>query len=414
MKLQNANSELEDFIMSLSCSTVNDLFARLSNQFSVDIHERYSSEDPWGRLIRVGKFPLGMGTTLTEITTERVLSGSFENSWTDVAVSSGGAPGVGANPNPDLLSFGETLRSWNLQERSYTTPCLNLDDLKTSFQVEDQVQKTVSQLTQLTKTVLSNRRRAEYMRLVPKISCGVDAIGVTHANIDDTFPAPTSILVQGLLDVLRVVSIRNGAAKDALGMENGSPVLGLITSAETSRALLRNNPDLRQDLRYANPSELIAPLGVDRSYGGFYHLWDIEIPRFTYTPGAGAGLKWARVYPFVQSVVSGQSKWEPNPAYEVAAYELSYIFHPNVYEEAVQQVGPSIPGADFKDFPYYYSGQFFWLNILNEQTNPLGKVGRWLGMFRNGSKPIAPYLGAAIMHLRCVTDSISYTGCVSA
>jgi len=399
--------------MALSCATVNDVFQRLSNQFSVDIHERYSAEDPWGRLLRVGKFPLGKGTTLTEITTERVMSGSFEDDWTNVGVSNGGAvTSDTANPqNAEDLSFGETLRNWNLQSKSYKTPCLNLDDLKTSFEVEDQVEKTVNQLTQMTKRVLSNRRRAEYLRLVPKISCGVDAIGVSHATIDDNFPLPTSVLVQGLLDVLRVVMIRNGAAKDALGMENGAPVLGLITSAETSRNLLRQNPDLRQDLHFANPSELIAPLGVERSYGGFYHIWDIEIPRYNFVSENGTGLKWVRIYPFVKVVVNGQTSWEPNAAYEATTYELSYIFHPNVYEEAVQQVGPNIPGADFKDFPYYYSGQFFWLNILDITNNPLGKIGRWMGIFCSGSRPLAPFLGAAIMHLRCPNDIIQYLGC---
>jgi hypothetical protein len=60
--------------MAITCSTVNDLFSRETNRFSVDVHERYSVDGPWGRLVRVGKFPQGMGTTLTEITVERVIN----------------------------------------------------------------------------------------------------------------------------------------------------------------------------------------------------------------------------------------------------------------------------------------------------------------------------------------------------
>ena len=139
--------------MSITCSTVNDLFQRETNRFSVDVHERYSVEGPWGRLVRVGKFPQGMGTTLNEITIERVLSGSFENNWSDVGTSSGTASS-GCVPAPSDLAFGQTVRSWNLKSVAYQTPCICLDDLKTAFSIESQIAKTVEQLTQLTKTVL--------------------------------------------------------------------------------------------------------------------------------------------------------------------------------------------------------------------------------------------------------------------
>jgi hypothetical protein len=387
--------------MAITCSTVNDLFQRETNRFSVDVHERYSVDGPWGRLVRVGKFPQGMGVTLSEITVERVLSGSFENSWSDVGTSNGTSSN-GCVPAPNDLSFGQTIRTWNLQTKSYQTPCICLDDLKTAFQIENQIAKTVTQLTQLTKTVLDNRRRSEYLRLVSKVASGYNT---EYASLKDV-PPTVNQLAQDQLDELRVRLIRDGAGHNALGKENGTPVLGLITSPETSRQLLRNNSELRQDLRYATPSELIAPLGVERSFGGFYHMADLEVPRFNYTVGTNDpnNGNWVQVYPFVQSSTNTGYKWEPNPAYNTAAYEAAYIFHPDVYEEAVQQVGPNIPGAAFDDYPYYYSGQFFWLNIRDAVNNPLGKIGRWMSVFTSGSRPIAPYLGRVILHKRCAND----------
>jgi hypothetical protein len=408
--------------LAISCATVNDIFERETGRFNVDIYERYSVDGPWGRLVRVGKFPLGMGTSLNELTVERVLSGNFENQWANVSTSSGlGSPNntAGCNPVPNTLAFGQTVRNWQLQTQSYQTPCICLDDLKTSFQIEAQVGKTVEQLTQLTKTVLDNRRRSEYLRIVGKTVAGdVTATVYQSAAINGTtvpnalytaastpIPAPTSKLTQDLLDVLRVQLIRDGAGHNALGKENGVPVLGLITSPETSRDLLRNNSELRQDIRYATPSELIAPLGVERSFGGFYHMIDLELPRFTYSGG-----NWTQVYPYISSSTSNGTTWEINPAYNVAAYEVSFIFHPDVYEESVQQVGPNIPGAPFDDYPYYYSGQFFWLNIRDALNNPLGKIGRWLAIFQSGSRPMAPYLGRAIIHKRCPYD-LSFSTC---
>ena len=417
---------------TISCSTVNDIFERETARFNVDIWERYSVDGPWGRLVRVGKFPLGMGTTLSELTVERVLSGQFENNWANVSTSSGlGSPNnvAGCNPTPNSLAFGQTVRTWQLQTQSYQTPCICLDDLKTSFQIENQVGKTVDQLTQLTKTVLDNRRRSEYLRIAGKLVAGdvtqtvyqsAPNIGTVvpnalYSGTTTPLPVPTAKLSQDLLDVLRVQLIRDGAGHNALGKENGVPVLGLITSPETSRDLLRSNSELRQDIRYATPSELIAPLGVERSFQGFYHMIDLELPRFNYGPiPAGQPLAgttgWYQVYPFIQSNTTNGVTWEVNPAYNVAPFEVSYIFHPDVYEEAVQQVGPNIPGAPFDDYPYYYSGQFFWLNIRDSVNNPLGKIGRWLAIFQSGSRPIAPYLGRAVLHKRCPLD-LSFVGC---
>jgi len=425
---------------SISCSTVNDLFSRETNRFSVDVWERYSVDGPWGRLTRVGKFPQGMGTTLTEITVERVLSGSFENSWANVGTSGDGiADGNVSNgcvPSPTNLSFGQTYRTWNLQTQSYQTPCICLDDLKTSFQIESQIAKTVEQLTQLTKTVLDNRRRSAYLQITNKIQSGYNTEYTFNSNssipstasggdlnycVNGTsvgLPAPSYQLSQDQLDELRVVLIRDGAGHNALGKENGAPVLGLVTSPETSRQLLRNNSDLRQDIRYATPSELIAPLGVDRSFQGYYHLVDMEVPRFTYsTPtynssGVLTSGGWTQIYPFVSTSTNKGIAWNHNPAYDVAPYEAAFIFHPDVYEEAVQQVGPNIPGAAFDDYPYYYSGQFFWLNIRDAVQNPLGKIGRWLAVFQNGTRPIAPYLGRTIIHKRCAND-YSQVGCTN-
>ena len=412
--------------MAITCSTVNDLFQRESGRFSLDVHEHYSVDSPWGRLVRVGKFPEGMGTSLNEVTIERVLSGSFESSWSDVSTGTSGSVSNGCVPSPADLAFGQTVRNWNLQTTSYQTPCICLDDLKTSFQIESQIAKTVQQLTQLTKTVLDNRRRSEYFRLVNKIVAGYSTefgaggINTSISTSDGTshMAPPTVQLSQDQLDTIRVQLIRDGAGQNALGREGGSPVLGLITSPETSRQLLRNNDTLRQDIRFATPSDLIAPLGVDRSYAGFYHMADFEVPRYTWTTpsynSSGVLLSggFAQVYPFVSSSTTKGTIWTVNSAYQSAQYEAAFIFHPDVYEEAVQQVGPNIPNASFDDYPYYYSGQFFWLNIRTPDTNPLGKIGRWLSVFNNGSRPIAPYLGKVVIHKRCANDLNFYT-CVN-
>jgi hypothetical protein len=137
---------------------------------------------------------------------------------------------------------------------------------------------------------------------------------------------------------------------------------------------------------------------------------DFEVPRFTYSTSGGG--TYTQVYPFVQQSTTSGFKWVSNPAYNTAPLEAAYIFHPDVYEEAVQQVGPNIPGAAFDDYPYYYSGQFFWLNIRNATDNPLGKIGRWLAIFQSGSRPLQPWLGRVVIHKRCAND-LSFSTCTN-
>jgi hypothetical protein len=75
--------------------------------------------------------------------------------------------------------------------------------------------------------------------------------------------------------------LRDGAGSAAQGKENGAPVFNLITSAETSDDIIKLNDNIRSDFRYSTkPNELLAPLGVERSYGGFYHIIDPYPPRY--------------------------------------------------------------------------------------------------------------------------------------
>lgn len=394
--------------MALACTDLNSLFATESGRFSVDIRDRIIEGSPWQRFTKIGKFPLGMGSTITDETIERTLSDSMETDWTAVALNTGtGVVNKGCVPDPVDLEFGNTLRTWSLETKSYKTPCVCLDDLKTGFQVEEQVRKTVSNLTQFTQYALDNRFRYGYAKNVNIYSVKPNFPSVVGYDNIQALPPPTSVMTQDILNKRRRLLIRDGAGRNALGMENGQPVIGWITSDEGSDDVIRRNSDVRQDVRFAQPSALVAPLGVERSFRGWYHIIDPFLPRFTYTPGVSP---WTRIAPFVQSNASQGKKWDPNPAYEAAPYELQFAYHQDVMEVMVQQQGPDIPDAPFTDRPEYYTMEFIWLNIPNETTNPLGKIGRWLAIGTNAIRPVHPELGEAYMVKRCVND-LQFSAC---
>jgi hypothetical protein len=48
---------------------------------------------------------------------------------------------------------------------------------------------------------------------------------------------------------------------------------------------------------------------------------------------------WVQVYPYIQTATTNGIYFGGNPAYNTAPYEVSFIFHTDVWE-SVQQVRP--------------------------------------------------------------------------
>lgn len=396
---------------NLTCVDINGHFASESNRFNIDIHQQLRESSLWYNLIPKAAFPQGMGfagdasPTLRELTIDRIYQASAETDWQDVVSYDDGGPTPNASTvQATEISFGHTIRTWNLQKKDYKTPCVNLDALKHHYEVNRQIERTIEALSQFSDAVHANRARAEYARLVPKLTArvGFGPNGLAGNTGNSMTPAsllpPTHALDQRFLDQIYDWMMREGSGLNPVTRDMGAPTLGLVTSRETSDAIIRAE-GVRDDYRYADPGELLRPLGVNRVYKGYVHMIDTELPRFNFTAN-----QWVRVLPYISETASSGFRAVPNPAYATASYEMSYIYSPDVYECVIQKEGPSIPGADFEDHPYYYTGQVFWLNIKHEQYNPLGKVGRWLILFQNGSRPKLPNRGRVIMHKRCIND----------
>lgn len=385
-----------------TCVQVNDYFARETGRINIDIHDRRIARvNLWGTdLVKRAPFPQGMGTNITEETIARILTSSDESDWTNVGTSGGNNASAGCLPPANALTFGNNLISWNLQTKYYQTPCICLDDLKTSFQIKSQIAKTVTSLTTATDWIDSNRLRYEFMRITPKVSMtGNDPtfVAQTAVAIDGNTPPPTSQMAELFLEDDYLNLARIGAWSGDMGM--------LVCDPEVTRQLLRNNPELRKDTRFGNPSALMNVL-KPQELGQWRHVHDLFMPRFNYN--AALPNPWVRVMPFLQTAVTEGSDWFLNPAYTNAQYGTCFAYDPEVMEQMIQQTGPDIPDAPFTDYPYYYNGQAFWLNIISD-NNPFGKIGRWALVFQSGTRPIHPEYGRTYVYLRC--SDVEAVGC---
>jgi len=407
----------------MPCTNIENLLITESGRIGADIYRKTLNTSPWTTLVKQEAWPDEMGTTVNVLIYERTLPASGGSiTFSDVAYNGVGTQVIGATPSGSNtgpgtcavagndLGFAQTLRTYNLQQAAINSPDICLNDLRFPVRRQEQLRNIMAVLSENTQYAWENRYRDEYARLANyNVNANQTELLAASGQVKGSFSTsnlPTSRLTQGILRYFYSRLIRDGAAQNAYGKENGAPVFLLITSPEASDDLIKLNADIRQDLRYAKPSELIQPLGVERSYAGFYHLVDTMTPRYDFVGGA-----FVRRNPYATDASASKgTRFIPNPAYFTAEYEDSIIFHPDVFTSLVAKpIGAT--GAMAFD-PQSYRGDFRWRNIPSRDCNPDGTIGFFRAIFSSGSKPVRPELGVVIRHKRCAAD-FGLVGCYS-
>ena len=490
--------------MPTAYTNIEQLLVKEAGRIGPEIYRKTVDNNVWLKLVKQDTFPEEMGDRVSVLTYERSIPQAARNGltndfdlqtvWqgTDAILGSNptdqtytsfnaytqtpaGAATASNDPNNNVstpkfanVEFGQKLRTYDLRRVALESPNISLEDLRYPVRRKEQLSQLLNIMTEQTSMVWTQRYQDEYVRLsenlVTPTGTGGGATLTTVTNTDGaTKFSPlndaTSKLTQGILRRLYMRLLRDGAGSAAQGKENGAPVFNLITSAETSEDIIKLNADIRSDFRYSKPNELLAPLGVERSYGGFYHIIDPYPPRYsrisltssglstaTYTVGAhtlevgdivtvtasdGTTVKsaastvsavasttvtlsaapagaasgdkifaWKRVYPFsrLANATTKGVKYDINNSYLSAAYEDSIILINEVYHSVVPKPLGSMGGMSFD--PQSYRGDFKWKNIIDRDNNPDGTVGYFRALFANGSKPVRPEWGYVIRHKR--------------
>lgn len=458
---------------------IQQLLINEANRIGPDIYRKTLNTSPWLKLVKKDTWPDEMGDSIKVLTYERSLPVNAL-SWSSVSlnpVTSQGSPsfsngtsvGTGntatnAIPQATQIQFAQTLRAYNLTQTALESPRISVNDLRFSLKRKEQLSNIFAILQENTSYAWQDRFRDEYVRLAQnKINAAVDGGGKLIAASGESsafsLTVPTSGLVQGILDRVYMKLIRDGAGNNPLDRENARPVFGAVLSSEASRKLIAENSDIRQDYRWSSKvNELLAPLGIERSYAGFFHMVDDWLPRHdAYAlaaqanagattlvlassaaatlrvglPVSGAGIAYgtvvtavsganvtisiattanianaAKVFfrrlPYIAVQTTQGSKWDIDPAYETAEFEDTIIFHQDVFTNLVPKP-ITAAGSNVTFDAVSYMGDFKWKNILNETTNPDGTLGYFRAILSSGSKPIRPEWGYVIRHKRATT-----------
>jgi len=450
-----------------------------ANRIGPDIYRKTLNTSPWLKLVKKDTWPDEMGDSIKVLTYERSLP-TNSLSWSQISLNgvvsrdgsfNNGTSVIGANstanqlPTTSRIEFAQTLRSYNLTHTALESPKLSVNDLRFSLKRKEQLSNIFAILQENTSYAWQDRFRDEYSRIAQnKVNAVLDGNGklVQNTNEGSVFSSvvPTGILTQGILDRVYMKLIRDGGGNNPLDRENARPVFGAIVSSETSRNLILANPDIRQDYRYSSSknNELLAPLGIERSYGGFFHMVDDWLPRHdayattaasaavaqvTIASASAATLKagiqvsgtgvpvgttvvsvssgvvtlsaavtvasGAKVYfrraPYAAYATTQGTKWDIDALYENAEFEDSIVFHQEVFCNLVPKPLTSA-GSNVTFDAVNYMGDFKWLNIQNAQDNPDKTIGYFRAILSSGSKPIRPEWGTVIRHKRSSTPNV--------
>jgi hypothetical protein len=495
--------------MATEYTSIEQLLVKEAGRIGPEIYRKTVDNNVWLKLIKQDTFPEEMGDRVSVLTYERSIPQAArngrQNDFDLQSVWQGNTAILGSNPTdanylnfnaytqspagaatastadnnnvsmPKFanVEFAQTLRTYDLRRVALESPNISLEDLRYPVRRKEQLTQIMNILTEQTALVWTTRYQDEYVRLaqnkITPTGLSADTASLNYATVSSDLSSfspivnATSKLTQGVLRRVYMRLLRDGAGSAAQGKENGAPVFNLITSAETSDDIIKLNDNIRSDFRYSTkPNELLAPLGVERSYGGFYHIIDPYPPRYNrvaleatahadgvYTVEDSTGLEigdvltvtgndgttvksttsvvsaltatsvtitaavagpsatdklfaWKRVFPFTRTSATKGNKYDINASYLSAAYEDSIILVNEVYHSVVPKPLGSMGQMGFD--AQGYRGDFKWKNIPDRGTNPDGSVGFFRATFANGSKPVRPEWGYVIRHKRGEAD----------
>ena len=422
------------FDVGTGLTAINTILAEEANRINQDIYNRTLHTSPWLDLMKQSTFPDGMGYQLTTLIYDRAipttdsagntagvtwsalgtLNGDANNFTTsdinqplkDAADNVQGGRGTGAADKRSFIRFSKQLKNYSIDRAVIESPRISLEDLRFAVHRQEQLRAVMDSMTEAVRYTWENRYRDEFGKVCDSyvgavtsgtaIQSGFEGDLITGTldlgnGTPSAFTVPTANISNAILDKVYFNMIRKGCGSEAYGRENGRPVFGLVCSSEASYQLFTES-GFRDDVRYNNSkvSDLIAPLGIEKSFRGFYHLIDDLAPRFTLANTD----QLTRVMPYtVSSGITSQ-----DAAYETAPYEAAFVIHPHVCESQIPNPFSGASGISFN--PVNYRGDFKWTNIPNEVTNPDGTIGFFRGILASAIKPIKTDFGYVVIFKR--------------
>lgn len=384
----------------MACDAVVDLLQRESGRIITPILKRRTfPRSIWMSLIRRGTFPNEMGEQLTAVVYERSAPTDAEPVWQDLVISDASEGGL-CLPPATKIPVASTTRTFGLARRVLEGPDICNIDIRPAVDLYNQLVSISGILADYARIEWEIRDRHEYFRLSQtKVVVGADCEVTESTTMATTYPAvcPGGPLSWAVIDRYKIMLLQDGAGAEALLRgDGGSPVGVLITSLETAGNLIRQNRDVREDIRFSNEANiLVESFGIRYAYDGVSILTDPANRRFTCEGGV-----YTEVPAYSLTAATRGQKAVINSAWRTAPYEESFWFDQNVFTQLIMEP-PTAPAPDFRFDPVDYTGMVRMYNIPDRICNTDGNIIFHRIHMAAASYPVEPERGVAFVHERC-------------
>lgn len=408
----------------MACGTVFDAFRVATEYLPNEIYRRSHFRSALLNVTPTGAFPKNSGTSASILTIEPNELGTENTGGTEITQSAGATGQVqdGCENTWTDVNIGFTETTYTPRKWGFRGPIFCKDEQYFHHAPDEFINGYIDEMSKAVETDFESWIFYHYARLVPiyvASSTGFNALGSVSSSL--TASAASSELTQDMLDRLAMNLIYERATPDAadgngwVSFGDGGPLFTLLVGAEASQKILKNNTDLRQDLRDSNPSSLLNRLGATTALKNFRHLPWILPFRFSHD-----GSKYVIVPRFASSAATKGYKSAVNPNYistTTAPYEAALVLSPYVMTREAVMPDSSVGGVSWD--PSSYMGEWKWVTGTDavSQTagdgclDPLHKKGRHFAEFQVAPRPGRnPRAGAIIFYKRC-TGSLTTVTC---
>lgn len=399
--------------MSIDTGTFVQILGTVASNFQSQIAQKFLPYDPWVALIPREQFPDGVGSTLSYFKTE-VTFATDETTWQPLSQNSDTAPNQTSLPG-DFVNTAQTILNAPLEEKAVNSQDIDLVKTGMAFQFEEQLINTLTNFERAIGRIWSLYGQSRYeLYCGNKIVCSPGLPSVASAGQSfisainaGSGPFPQYKLTQGILDtVYNQLTYKNADMDGAYGEVDGAPVFLLMSDQQTLRNLIKANPDTRQDYRFADPGELLKPMGVGRVYSGFYHFSLKNQPRYNIVNN-----QLVPVPQYISVPATNGFKQVYNIAWGYAEIGVSYVFHRGVLKIMVPNWQSNL-GSKVAFLPQNYMGDVIFRLYGIATNNRDGDVGFYRSKMIAAAKPVFSEMGYAILHSLCTSDDLQLTGCV--
>lgn len=416
--------------MAWNCAAFNDILLDQSPHFLDKIlKDWFPTDDAWIGHVATETWEAFSGTTKVY---DHVHVGApdLSQAWDAVNLQDSGCIDGACDSHAICVGWGETRKSYGLEQKTYQTNVLCFDQIDSKAKAKQLVAEIIKGIHEITKMVWSDYHRRNALMLNQTlwicgsaglsmtVNAGMFTGGMATIDIGGAANLPTSNLTIQYLQRFYAGLQGQGYFKSKF-VPNG--VFKLITDEVTSNQLIEQNPTLQSMYRFDDFQKggQLFKYGMSKAIGNFGIAWDSWPARFYWNPNT---LVLDRVWPYVNAAATIGIRPTWNQQYELAPYQLSYVWHPEAMIRAVptlESVNPEMPFMTRNlNGQWNFTGgnrdkTFVVTDPLTGETctidNKKGNKGFLWADFRSGFRFEYPEWTRPILHLRepgCVVDQV--------